>query len=126
MKTNEWLSYFVEQHQAAFVAGLEAEMRGRGFAPPAGAATELATALIADFEAESAAASQPALRALAVALCAQNTAGAGAALAAIWQKAEQLLGTYIAGEAELSGGARRLAYLRLSEFGVQARGALHC
>jgi hypothetical protein len=35
-----------------------------------------------------------------------------------------VLGGYIAGEQELSGGARRLAYLRLSEFGLRVRGAL--
>ncbi|HUS15367.1 MAG TPA: hypothetical protein VM536_10170 [Chloroflexia bacterium] len=124
MKTNEWLSYLLEQHQAEFIERLEGEIRGRGFAASEGAVASLAAALIADFDAETFAATPAALAALADALRGQDTGRAADALGKIWQKAEHLLGGYVAEEGELTGGARRLAYLRLSEFGQDARTAL--
>ncbi len=124
MKTNEWLAYLLEQHQAEFVERITGEIKGRGFAPPDGASAELAGALVQDFGADRFAATPTALGDLGRALRAQDAARAGEALAKIWQKAEQLLGGYLAEEEELTGGARRLGYLRLSEFGKQARETL--
>ncbi|HMA34566.1 MAG TPA: hypothetical protein VKY74_08800 [Chloroflexia bacterium] len=124
MKTNEWLSYFVEQHQAELVERLEGEIKGRGFTPPAGTGAALAAALEADFAQEAFTATPTVLAALATGLRAQDAGRAPDALAKIWLKVEHLLGGYIAEEGELSGGARRLAYLRLSEFGLRARGVL--
>ncbi|MGI8588023.1 MAG: hypothetical protein ACR2M0_10105 [Chloroflexia bacterium] len=120
MKTNEWLSYLLEQHRAEFVERLEGEIRGRGFTAPEGAVNSLATALEADFDSESFETTPQALDAIAASLRAQDVARAEDALGKVWQKAEHLLGGYVADEGELTGGARRLAYLRLSEFGSRA------
>jgi hypothetical protein len=124
VKTNEWLSYLLEQHRAEFEERLDGEIKGRGFMPPPGASTALSAALMTDFDTETYAATPAALTALADALRAETAGRAPDALGKIWQKAEQLLGGYVAEEAELTGGARRLAYLRLSEFGERARGTL--
>ena len=124
MKTNEWLAYLLEQHQEEFIARLEGEIKGQGFAPPPGAAAALAAALDADFTGDTFAAAPPALAALAAALRAQNPARVVPALDKIWLKAEHLLGGYLAEEPELTGGARRLAYLRLSALGKEARAVL--
>src|SRR5262249_27434578 len=123
-KTNEWLAYLLEEHEEEFVERLEGEIKGRGYAPPAGGVAAFTTALAADFAADVFAATGPALQALAGAVRAQDRVRAGEALAKFWQKAEQLLGGYLAEEEDLVAGARRLAYLRLSEFGKQARAAL--
>lgn len=124
MKTNEWLSYFVEEHQAELVEHLEQELAREGLVPPAGALGALVAGLDSDFEHEQFEATPPALANLASALREQDAAKAPQALARVWPQVEHVLGGYIAGEQELSGGARRLAYLRLSEFGLQVRGAL--
>ncbi len=124
MKTNEWLSYLLEEHREEFAERLEGEIKGRGFTPLAGFGMRLATALVADFDAETCAATPPVLETLGTALRAADPLRAPDALAKVWQKVEHLLGGYVAEEEELSGGARRLAYLRLSEFGAQARQAL--
>lgn len=124
MKTHEWLAHLLEQHEAEFVERLEGEIKGRGFAPPAGVGAALAAALTADFDAATTTASAPVLAGLATAFRAQDAARAGEALGKVWQKVEHLLGGYIAEEDDLTGGARRLAYLRLSEFGAWARQVL--
>jgi hypothetical protein len=124
VKTNEWLSYFVEEHQAELVEQLERELAGQGLVPPAGALGALVEGLDSDFEHEQFTAAPPALANLASALREQDAVKAPQALARVWSQVENLIGSYIAGEQELSGGARRLAYLRLSEFGVQVRAAL--
>ena len=124
MKTNEWLSYFVEEHQAELVEQLGRELARHGLVPPAGALGALVEGLDSDFEHEQFAATPPALANLASALREQDAGKAPQALALVWPQVETLIGGYIAGEQELSGGARRLAYLRLSEFGVQVRAAL--
>jgi hypothetical protein len=124
VKTNEWLSYLLEQHRAEFEERLDGEIKGRGFTAPAGASAALIAALMTDFDAETYEATPAALTALAAALRAESAERAPEALGKIWRKAEQLLGGYVAEEAELTGGARRLAYLRLSEFGERARATL--
>jgi hypothetical protein len=124
VKTNEWLSYFVEEHQAELVEHLARELAREGLVPPAGALGALVEGLDSDFEHEQFAATPPALANLASALREQDAAKGPQALARVWPQVEHLLGGYIAGEQDLSGGARRLAYLRLSEFGVQVRAAL--
>ncbi|MDQ2806288.1 MAG: hypothetical protein M3Z04_05125 [Chloroflexota bacterium] len=122
MKTNEWLSYFLEQHQAEVNERLAGEIKGHGLTPPADTVAELVQAVAADFDAEAFSATPAALQRLAAGLAAQDAARAAAVLGKVWQKAEHLLGGYIAEEPDLSGGARRLAYLRLSEFGANVRG----
>jgi hypothetical protein len=124
VKTNEWLSYFVEEHQAELVEQLERELAREGLVPPAGALGALVEGLDSDFEHEQFEATLPALANLVSALREQDAAKAPQALARVWPQVEHVLGGYIAGEQELSGGARRLAYLRLSEFGLRVRGAL--
>ena len=124
MKTNEWLSYFVEEHQAELVEQLERELARHNLVPPAGALGALIEGLDSDFEHEQFTETAPALANLASALREQDAAKAPPALARVWAQVENLIGGYIAGEQELSGGARRLAYLRLSEFGVQVRAVL--
>jgi len=122
VKTNEWLAYFLEQHEAEVIERLAGEIKGHGLTPPSDAVAELVQAVAADFDAEAFSATPAALAGLATGLLAQDTTRAADVLGKVWQKAEQLLGGYIAEEAELSGGARRLAYLRLSEFGANVRG----
>jgi hypothetical protein len=124
VKTNEWLSYFVEEHQAELVEHLERELAREGLVPPAGALGALVEGLDSDFEHEQFTETPPALANLASALREQDAAKAPQALARVWPQVEHVIGGYIAGEQELSGGARRLAYLRLSEFGLQVRAAL--
>jgi hypothetical protein len=124
VKTNEWLAYFIEQHRAEMIERLEGEIKGYGLTPPAGAVAVLAGALEGDFEAEAFTATPPALTTLATALRAQDAARAADVLGKVWHKVENMLGGYIAEEPELSGGARRLAYLRLSEFSNSVRGVL--
>ncbi len=122
MKTNEWLSYFIEQHQAEVSERLDGEIKGHGLVPAVETTAALVASLIADFDAETFAATPEAWHRLAAGLRAQDPAHAPEVLGKVWQKAEHLLGGYIAEEPELSGGARRLAYLRLSEFGASVRG----
>ena len=121
MKTNEWLSYFLEQHQAEVIERLTGEIKGHGLTAPPAMVAGLVQAVTADFDAEAFSATPVALQQLANQLQAQDAPRATAVVGKVWQKAEHLLGGYIAEEAELSGGARRLAYLRLSEFGANVR-----
>lgn len=122
VKTNEWLSYFLEQHEAEVRERLAGEIKGHGLTPPPAVVAGLVQAVIADFDAETFSATPAALQALAAELQAQDAVRATVVLGKVWQKAEHLLGGYIAEEPDLSGGARRLAYLRLSEFGANVRG----
>ena len=119
MKTNGWLAYLLDEHRAVFVADLGERLAEAGRPVPAGAVAAWAAALHDDLAADTPDRTGPALSAPA-----GITGLPRAELAPFWDRAEALLRDWIAAEPEMTAGAKRLAYLRLSTFGNELRRAL--
>lgn len=113
MKTNEWLALFLQENRATFA---EVITTATGIAADDERIGTLISALESDFDGEVIENAPPALLAL--------TANDGSQALALWQKIDAKLSDYVAGEAEITGGARRLAYLRVSDYANQLRGIL--
>ena len=116
MKTNEWLALFLQENRADFVQLLLAEANRLNLDAARGAAEQVIDALEQDFAAEACGAAPASLLLL--------SAGDAASALTLWGTAEQKLTACVASEQEMTGGARRLAYLRISDYSAQLRSAL--
>lgn len=116
MKTNEWLAYFVEEHRAELVGVVRGAAAAQGGPVPDAALEAWLTALHDDFAADTQERTLSELHALAV-----IGGQPDAAVLPFWDEAERRLTGYISAEPDLSAGAKRLAYLRLSTFGNEVR-----
>ena len=120
MKTNQWLAYLLDENRADLVGVLRGEVAAKGWPAPDVAVEAWATAVRDDLEAESETPDQRRTLDQLVALA--GFAGTPLAdLIPFWDCAENLLNGYIAAEPDMVGGAKRLAYLRLSTFGHAVR-----
>ena len=120
MKTNQWLTYLLDEHRADLTGVLRGEAAARGGLAPDAAIEAWVTALRDDLDAE---AEQPdPRRTLDELVALAAILGAPPAdLVPFWDQAEQRLNAYVAAEPDMVAGAKRLAYLRLSTFGQAVR-----
>ena len=107
MKTNEWLAYFVTEHKVELATLLAIECSRENLRPTDADLAGLLTTLESDFDAET-------FDATAAAFADLGSDKNSSKI--IWGQIEQKMTDYISEEEEMTGGAKRLAYLRLSTF----------